>query len=58
MNTIQTITLQELEDSVNVIFECQQKQATLELQKYSIDTELMLMQNMIRALQLIDRGTD
>lgn len=58
MESIPNISLLELENSVNKVFECQQKQVALELQNSTMQTEWLLMQHMLKAFQLIDRGTD
>jgi hypothetical protein len=58
MNNISEITIQQLENSLNHIFECQQKEAKLELLKATIDAEWVLLEHTVRAFQIIDRGTD
>lgn len=58
MNSITTTTLQELENSINKIFECDQKIGELELEEAAVKAERKLLNHMMKAFQLIDRGTD
>jgi hypothetical protein len=56
MNSVPTVSLQQLEDSVKEIFKCEQKQADLQLKKSAINAEMALFQHMVRAFKLINKG--
>lgn len=56
MNMKTNTTLQNLEFDVNDIFECQEKVLELESQRKYFDAEMVLMQHLARAFQLLDGG--
>jgi len=56
MKDVTNISLQDLELSVNLIFERQQKQTELECQKAALAAEEGLFQHLMLALHLIQKG--
>jgi hypothetical protein len=58
MKNSTNITIAQLQNSVNKIFECQQNEVDLHLNQTRPNAEEVLLQHLAKALQLIDRSTD
>ncbi len=58
MKNSTVVTIQDLQISVNKIFECQQKAVDLQSKKPCQNAEEILLQHLAKALQLIDRSAN
>jgi uncharacterized protein YpbB len=56
MSSNTNVSLNEIDDFVKSFFECEEKISALELQKINMNAEMALIQNLQKALQIIERG--